>query len=203
MAAKKKTEKAPKGARKFQKAIDATTIKPRTKQGKEREDATERRRFTSKWPGRIEAEDVVKKSDALAKVIQDRAVVSEERSAAASAYRGKLKFFDERLTELAESVASHTELRDVKCVEFLLTRTHEVVIIRQDTGEQVGEARAATVKDRQGELFDEPNPEAGKSHEGDPKKMLDGNGKPAAADAIERDDLLTDAERAAEQDSLA
>lgn len=154
MAAKKKAKKAaPGGANgRFKGAMYGSTLKPKNRQGAERADAIERRRSKERCPVKIAAEDVEKKADALAKVIQDRGIVLAERSEALGDYRKKLSFFDERLEELAESVRSHSELRDVECVEFLLERTGEVVIIRQDTGEQVGEARAATAEDRQDEL---------------------------------------------------
>lgn len=163
-----------KGAGRFRQAVAASTVyRPKTRGGEERKDAIERGRRKEKCPVHIGAQDVEKKADALARVIQDRKVVLEERREALSKFRDRLKYFDERLDELSESVSSHTEVRDVEVVEFLLERTGEVVLIRQDTGEQVGEARAATSDDRQDKL-----PLEG-------KKADDGNG---ADDDEEADD---------------
>jgi hypothetical protein len=139
-------------ARFRQAALASIAFRPRTKQGKEREDAVERRHSKEKCPVKIPAEDVEKKAEALAKVIQDREGVLDEKRAINADFREKLNYFDERLKELAESVRSHSEVRVVECVEFLLERTHEVVLIRQDTGEQVGQARPAVASDVQDEL---------------------------------------------------
>lgn len=167
-----KSTAKPNGAGRFQSAIKASTFGPKTKGGKLIDDAVERKRYKDKCPVKIAVEDVQKKADGMAKVVEDREVVLEEKRAANAEYRDKLAYFDERLKELAESVRSHTESRDVDVVEFLIPRTGEIVIIRQDTGEQVGPSRAATAQDRQADLFDGHNPNHTKSTPGDPKAML-------------------------------
>ena len=132
---------------------------PQTKQGKPREGCEARRLFKQKAPVKIPAPEVEKKADALAKVIQDRELVLEEKRAVNAELREKLNYFDERLMELAESVRSHSEVKDVSCVEFYVERTGEIIVVRQDTGEQIGQPRAATAEERQEGLpgFDDDN----------------------------------------------
>jgi hypothetical protein len=120
--------------------------------GKPREDAIVRRRFKERCPVKIPTPDVEKKADLLARQIQERDAVKEEQSEANKGFREQLNEFDVRIKELAESVRSHSEIRDVPCVEFFLEKSGGMVIVRQDTGEQVGEERAANAEDRQDKL---------------------------------------------------
>jgi|GEM_PF-2680331 hypothetical protein len=172
MATKKK-KKAGRSNGRFRQAVAASTqYFPKTTKGEVRKDAVVRERRKEKCPVKIPVEDIEKKSQALAKVIQDHASLLEEKRAANAEFNDKVKYFKERMTELAESVTSHTEVRDVECIVFLLERTGEMVTIRQDTGEQVGDARPATADDRQdslplGEPSAEKNAEANGADEGD------------------------------------
>ena len=121
----------------------------------------ERKRYKDKLPVKIPLDRVAENADELAKVIGQREMMLEEKRQANAKFRDKIHFFDERLTELGESVRSKTEIRDVEVVEMLIVETNEIRIVRLDTGEIVS-TRTAEVQDRQEALeLDEEELEAG------------------------------------------
>jgi hypothetical protein len=130
----------------------------------------ERKRYKEALPVRIEDSVVAAKAGELAKIIQDRAALLEEKREANANYREKISFFNELLDELATSVQKHTELRQVQCVERLIVETNQIEVVREDTGEVV-RTRTADVSDRQEALFP-----------GEPKKKGPGRPKKAKAD---------------------
>jgi hypothetical protein len=103
-----------------------------------------------KLPVRIERDKVEAKAKKMAIVIREREEVLEEKREANAEYRSKLNHFDEQLTELAASVESATEAKNVECIDYLLP-TNEIQTVRTDTGEVV-ETRAATSDELQAKL---------------------------------------------------
>lgn len=127
-----------------------------------------RKTYKQKLPCRIEDLEVADKADQLAKVIQEREAVRLARREANAAFREKLAFFDERLTDLAGEVAMHTAIRDVECKEYLIVETNEVQTFRTDTGEIIGRHTAEAAdrqealdlpiaEDENGELVEDPD----------------------------------------------
>jgi hypothetical protein len=114
-------------------------------------DYIERHRFADKLPCTISTEDLPARSSELAKVIHARDHLLEQKRETNANFRSRVKFYDERLKELADAVEGGTELRNVDCVERFNSRTNTVELVRLDTGE-VYDSRAATAEDRQEDL---------------------------------------------------
>jgi hypothetical protein len=131
-------------------------------------DEIERKRFEQDLPCAISPETVVLKADELANTITLRLLLKEEKREANAKFREKINHYDEEEKRLAAEVKTHTESRSVKCVEYLVTSTQKVKVVRADNGETVS-MRDATGDDVQddiefpgdepGEWTDGPNPQ--------------------------------------------
>lgn len=141
---KKKTAK-PTKARTAPKTSGRANGKAHARQG------VERARYNLKLPIRIGDAEVAVKAVDIAGVVRAREAVLEERREAAAKFRDRVKFFDERLLELSESIEQHTELRDVEVSEVLIVETNEIQVVRRDTGEIVS-TRTASSEDVQERL---------------------------------------------------
>lgn len=130
----------------------------KTKNGKTGE-MVERGRFGQLLPVKIDPQTIETKSRELARVIREREVMLARKREDNANYREKLNFFDERLTELADSVTAGTQRQTVQCIEYLMA-DNSIRVIREDTGEIV-ETRTASAKDLQ-----EPLPLEKKKREG-------------------------------------
>lgn len=113
----------------------------------------ERARYDDMLPCKLEPSDIPARAAELAKTIREREEMLELKREANAKYRERIAYFDERLTSLAEAVEGKTEKRSVPCIEYLLPRTNEIQVVRQDTHEVV-ERRAAEPQDLQEGLFD-------------------------------------------------
>ena len=147
MATKKKTGKKTKAGRDTEGA-------PAKKHANGKSEAVvlrepiERKRFKEKLPVPISRNHLETKSQELAKVINDREAILVEKRAVNAEYREKLSFYDERLLQLAVDCTTHSEAREVECVEELVIETQTVRTVRLDTGAVIKE-RAATSDDLQ------------------------------------------------------
>jgi hypothetical protein len=146
------TKKAKKAA--VEKKAPATKREtPKAKAAKpDAPDVVERARFTERLPVKIDQELRDKNGRELAGVIRRRRDVLEAKAIANQRFRGELKYFDERLDELADAVDQGVDLVDVVCVEHLVGG-HTIQTTRTDTGE-VMRSRPAESKDKQVDLFD-------------------------------------------------
>lgn len=117
-------------------------------------DMIERARYEERLPCKIEGVDVDKAAQEMAKVHRQREATREAKRASNAKFRERLNFFDERLSELAETVEGKTERRSVEVVEYLIPRTNEIRIVRQDTLEAI-ETRAAKPEELQEPMFSE------------------------------------------------
>ncbi len=119
--------------------------------GEAQPEEIERKRTTMQLPCAIRPELVAMKGDELAKVVNLRLLLKEDKRTVLAGYREKLNHYDEQEKQLAGDIAQHTETRDVECIEYLITATQKVRVVRTDTLETVSE-RDATADDVQDEI---------------------------------------------------
>ena len=97
---------------------------------------------------KIDPDEIAKNAIELAGVIERRDVIMEKKRESNARFRNELKFFDERLKELAAAVNKGEEQADVEVIEKLVVGTNEIQVTRTDTGEVLS-TRTATAEDRQ------------------------------------------------------
>ncbi len=122
----------------------------------------ERAHYDMDLPVPASDEEVTKAAVDMVKQIRKRASVLEDRRTVMANYRSQLEAIDERQSELADTVESHTKKRPVRVCEYLIVETSTIEVVRQDTGELV-ETRAADKEDLQENLI----PGAKKGRHGD------------------------------------
>lgn len=115
------------------------------------EERIERARYPETLACKFDPVDLPERADALARVVQEREGVLEDKREANAKYREKLAALNERMSELAEQVGKKLERREVECVEYFIPRLNKVEVIRSDTGEVISQ-RAAKAEDRQEDL---------------------------------------------------
>jgi len=136
-------------------------------------DMVERHRYEEKLPCKVEGVDIDAAAQEMARVHRQREAMREQKRETNAKFRERLNFFDERMTELGEIVEHKTERRSVEVVEYLIARTNEIRVVRQDTGEVI-ETRAAKADELQDGLFeqdaktDRPPKRRGRPPKGDP-----------------------------------
>jgi hypothetical protein len=147
MTTKKKTKK--KGAPEAPKKKANGAAKKAKAPERER---LERRRYTTKLPCAIAPEIVVMRADDLAKAVREREELMAANRERNAEFREKRAHVDEEISNLATAVEQHEESRDVEVVEYLVSGTGNIEVVRQDTLEVV-ETKAATKDDLQESIF--------------------------------------------------
>lgn len=136
-------------------------------------------------------------ADQLAHVITQRLQLNEENATKNRAYREARAGFDEREKELADAVENNGRFDQVECIEAMLP-DNSVRKYRLDTGEIVGEPRAATKEELQPDLFDDDDDDdvvpVGSTPPGPPESGDGTSLSPALAAAASDDDDDDDGE---------
>lgn len=98
-------------------------------------------------------EKIAKSARELARVLHEQDAIKTKQREKNEGFRAELKELRERVSELADTVEKHTELKEITC-RIVLKADQSVDIVRTDTGEVV-ENRAAKKDELQDELFPE------------------------------------------------
>lgn len=145
-----------------------------------------RHRFIQKLACRIDEPALVTMAEGMAQLFEDLDAAEADRAEAMREHKATITGIKEKMKSLAKGVRSHTEMRDVECIERL-TATQSIEVVRLDTGEVI-EERAADAMDLQDDLFQETGedgktrnvrvedapPEPGPGDVEDPAAMLAG-----------------------------
>ena len=109
--------------------------------------------FTEKLPVDLTPEEHRMKADELARTIDHRARMTEQKRQSMAKYSELLKGYDKQIGDLAVQIREGVEYREVPCTERQNFETNCVEIIRVDTGAVIRH-ETMTAKQRQKELFD-------------------------------------------------
>lgn len=97
------------------------------------------KRYKENLPCPITDDKLIRsKADELAGVILERLDLLEERAAAMRGFKSRREHLDEQERELAVLVKQHTMMKPVQVEERLIMATGEIIIVRLDTGAEVG-----------------------------------------------------------------
>lgn len=107
---------------------------------------------TRKLPVKLNDEELADRGRAVAKAVEERAALQEEKKAADADINGKIKTQGEIIRCLSRVITTGTEEREVEVVMNKDNETSMISVVREDTGEVV-ESRPMTAEELQQNLF--------------------------------------------------
>jgi protein subunit release factor A len=107
---------------------------------------------TRKLPVKLNDEELADRGRAVAKAVEDRAALQEEKKAADADINGKIKSQGEIIRCLSRVITTGTEDREVEVAINKDNESRMISVVREDTGEIV-ESRPMTADELQQNLF--------------------------------------------------
>lgn len=109
------------------------------------------RSFVEKMACKLSAEELNERGAAIADKYEEAEKLEDVRKIVNDGYKARIALVEQSIRELAGTLKSKTEMRDVELLEEFVFQTNTVRIVRADTKELV-RTRAMTKNERQEEL---------------------------------------------------